>query len=65
VKAKQEYFIPLVRNEKLVEENEYLTDARGREAAAFVSTHKKEPFFLYLAFNAPPPCKPPTTTWSG
>jgi arylsulfatase A-like enzyme len=52
-KAKQEYLIPLVRNEKPVEENEYLTDALGREAVAFVTVHKKEPFFLYLAFNAP------------
>jgi arylsulfatase A-like enzyme len=52
-KAKQEYFIPLVRNEKPVEENEYLTDALGREAAAFVTSHRREPFFLYLAFNAP------------
>jgi arylsulfatase A-like enzyme len=53
VKAKQEYFIPLVRNEKPVEENEYLTDALGREAAAFVEANKAKPFFLYLAFNAP------------
>ncbi len=52
-KAKQEYFIPLLRNDKPVEEKEYLTDALGREAAAFVTAHKKEPFFLYLAFNAP------------
>jgi arylsulfatase A-like enzyme len=52
-KAKQEYFIPLVRNETPIEENEYLTDALGREAAAFVESHRKEPFFLYFAFNAP------------
>ncbi|MGL4423578.1 MAG: sulfatase [Gemmataceae bacterium] len=52
-KAKQEYFIPLLRNEKPVEEKEYLTDALGREASSFVTTHKQEPFFLYLAFNAP------------
>ncbi len=52
-KAKQEYFIPLVRNDKLVEEGEYLTDALGREAAAFVTAHKDEPFLLYYAFNAP------------
>ncbi|MBX6311710.1 MAG: sulfatase [Isosphaeraceae bacterium] len=53
MKARQEYFIPLVRNEEPVEENEYLTDALGREAAAFVELHQKGPFFLYLAFNAP------------
>ena len=31
---------------------EYLTDAFGREAAAFIDRHKQEPFLLYLAFNA-------------
>jgi arylsulfatase A-like enzyme len=30
-----------------------MTDALGREAVAFVNRHAKEPFFLYLAFNAP------------
>ncbi|MBM3981987.1 MAG: hypothetical protein FJ304_17275 [Planctomycetes bacterium] len=53
MKAKQEYFIPLVRNEKPVEEGEYLTDALGREAAAFVDANRSKPFLLYLAFNAP------------
>jgi arylsulfatase A-like enzyme len=52
-RAKQEYWIPLVRDERPVEETEYLTDALGREAAAFVADHREEPFFLYLAFNAP------------
>ncbi|MGE3820998.1 MAG: sulfatase-like hydrolase/transferase [Isosphaeraceae bacterium] len=52
-KAEQEYFIPLVRNESPVEESAYLTDAIGREGAAFVSTPRDRPFFLYLAFNAP------------
>ena len=33
-------------------EKEYLTDAFGREAVAFVDRHKAEPFFLYLTFNA-------------
>jgi arylsulfatase A-like enzyme len=53
MKARQEYLIPLVRNETPVEEGEYLTDALGREAAAFVDKNKAKPFFLYLAFNAP------------
>ncbi len=53
MKAKQEYFIPIVRNATTVEESEYLTDAFGREASAFVVAHKAEPFFLYYAFNAP------------
>lgn len=35
-----------------IEEKEYLTDAFGREAVAFLERHAKEPFFLYLAFNA-------------
>jgi arylsulfatase A-like enzyme len=52
-RAKQEYFIPLVRDDKPVEESEYLTDALGREAAAFVDSNRAKPFFLYLAFNAP------------
>ncbi len=40
------------RGTETVNENEYLTDAFGREAVAFIERHKKEPFFLYLAFNA-------------
>lgn len=35
-----------------VEEKEYLTDAFGREAVAFIDRNQKDPFFLYLAFNA-------------
>lgn len=34
-------------------EKEYLTDAIGREAAAFVDRNHANPFFLYVAFNAP------------
>jgi arylsulfatase A-like enzyme len=30
----------------------YSTDAFGREAVTFIEKHKKEPWFLYLAFNA-------------
>lgn len=48
-----EYKIPLHRNREPVEESEYLTDAFGREAAAFVARHQGETWFLYLAFNAP------------
>jgi len=33
-------------------EKEYLTDAFGREAVAFIDRNKEKPFFLYLAFNA-------------
>jgi len=31
----------------------YLTDTFGKEAAAFVDRHQKEPFFLFVSFNAP------------
>ena len=34
------------------EENEYLTDAFGREAVNFLENHKEDRFFLYLSFNA-------------
>jgi arylsulfatase A-like enzyme len=43
---------PIYRGNEEVEETEYLTDAFGREAVAFIDRHKGEPFFLYLAFNA-------------
>jgi arylsulfatase A-like enzyme len=31
----------------------YLTDVFTDEAVSFINRHKKEPFFLYLAYNAP------------
>lgn len=34
-------------------ETAYLTDALAREAASFFARHRDEPFFLYVAFNAP------------
>src|SRR3954454_18307727 len=43
---------PLRRNNEPIQEKEYLTDAFGREAVAFIERHADEPFFLYLAFNA-------------
>jgi arylsulfatase A-like enzyme len=42
----------ILRGDKPVDEAEYLTDAFGREAVAFIDRHKGEPFFLYLPFNA-------------
>ncbi len=44
---------PICRGWEEVEETEYLTDALAREAAAFIDRHGAEPFFLYLAYNAP------------
>jgi arylsulfatase A-like enzyme len=44
---------PIFRNgEPVTDEKEYLTDAFGREAAAFIDRSKESPFFLYVAFNA-------------
>ena len=49
----KEYAIPIQRDGKPVPLTGYLTDVFGSEAAAFIDRHQKEPFFLYLAFNAP------------
>jgi arylsulfatase A-like enzyme len=38
--------------ETITGEKEYLTDAFGREAVAFIQKNKARPFFLYLPFNA-------------
>jgi arylsulfatase A-like enzyme len=43
----------VMRNKQPANEKEYLTDAFGREAVAFVERHRELPFFLYLSFNAP------------
>jgi len=43
---------PILRNDQVVDERDYLTDAFGREAVAYIDRHKDHPFFLYLAFNA-------------
>jgi arylsulfatase A-like enzyme len=43
---------PILRGTQPVTEKEYLTDALGREAVAFIETHRATPFFLYLPFNA-------------
>lgn len=44
---------PIVRGHTVVEEKEYLTDAFAREATAYIERHRREPFFLYVPFNAP------------
>jgi len=48
-----EYSEPILRNNKPVEITNHLTIAFGNEGAAFVRRHQSEPWFLYLAFNAP------------
>lgn len=53
VKLAVEYNVPIERNGQPVEVTDHLTVAFGREAASFIQRHKTEPWFLYLAFNAP------------
>lgn len=45
--------LKIMRNREKVEEKEYLTDALTREAVSFVDRNQQQPFFLYLAYNAP------------
>ena len=47
------YRTKLLRNNKRIEEKEYLTDALSREAVSFIERNHHQPFFLYLAYNAP------------
>lgn len=50
-----DYFMPLQHNGVETRETEYLTDELSKQAVRFIneSSAKKEPFFLYLAYNAP------------
>ncbi|MGI9445268.1 MAG: sulfatase [Rubripirellula sp.] len=43
---------PIYRGLKPIKEDGYLTTRITEEAVDFVSRHKKEPFFLYVAYNA-------------
>jgi arylsulfatase A-like enzyme len=60
VSPKTEYLLPIERNGQPVEVTEHLTLALGREAAGFIKRHSGEPWFLYLAFNAPHSPNEPT-----
>jgi arylsulfatase A-like enzyme len=40
------------RGTNQIAELDYTTDAFGREAVSFIERHRREPWFLYLAFNA-------------
>lgn len=55
VKHIWDYLHPLEHNGEEVRETEYITDALSREAARFVrqASEKDQPFFLYVAYNAP------------
>jgi arylsulfatase A-like enzyme len=48
-----EYQVPIERNGQRVEVTNHLTVEFGQEAARFIRRHQAEPWFLYLAFNAP------------
>lgn len=43
----------VMRNDKKIHEERYLTFAIRDEAVEFMARNKSNPFFLYLAFNAP------------
>ncbi len=47
------YRTKLLRNEERVQTHAYLTDELSDEAVAFVDRQGNQPFFLYLAYNAP------------
>ena len=43
---------PIYRGLEPIEETGYLTELFTREALGFIERHRREPFFLYLAYNA-------------
>ncbi len=43
---------PLLRGMQEITEPEYLTEAFTREAVGFITRNEKQPFFLYVAYNA-------------
>ena len=43
---------PIYRATTVVHDKGYLTDRLGEETVSFISKHKSQPFFVYLAFNA-------------
>jgi arylsulfatase A-like enzyme len=47
------YRTKLLRNDQRIEEKEYITDALSREAVHYINKYKDQPFFIYLAYNAP------------
>ena len=51
--VKEAYLQGLVRNGKPATFDGYLTTALSRDAASFVKSNKGNPFFLYVAYNAP------------
>ncbi len=58
--AAAEYTVPVERNGVAIEPPAHMTEALGQEAVAFVKRHRGDPWFLYLAFNAPHTPNEPT-----
>ena len=52
-RPEDDHLIPLVENTSPVSFTGYLTDALTDKAIEFVQKDQEEPFFLYLAYNAP------------
>jgi len=52
-KGGRHYATKLNHNNEVVEIDEYLTDELSNEAVAFIEREQDNPFFLYLAYNAP------------
>lgn len=49
----ESYITWIMRDHEPVKTEKYLTDEFSDEAVRFITRHKEEPFFLYLAYNAP------------
>ena len=47
------YRTRILQNDQRIDIDEYLTDEFSNEAVAFIEREKDNPFFLYLAYNAP------------
>ena len=45
-------YTSIYRNDKPIDDTGYLTNNLAREAVSFIERHQKQPFFLYLPFNA-------------
>ena len=45
-------YTSIYRNDKPINDTGYLTDNLARESVSFIERHQKQPFFLYLPFNA-------------
>jgi arylsulfatase A-like enzyme len=43
---------PVMRGKEVVHGKDFLTETFAHEAGAFIDRHQKEPFFLYVPFNA-------------